>query len=111
MKNWFNHLKVSQKLMLISIFFVMPDSLMLYFFVTGINENIRFARLEEKGNEYQRPLEALLELIPQHAWLARHADDPAQQLAQLLEKQKQIEVASVSYTHLRAHETPEHLVC
>ena len=38
MKQWFHNLKVSQKLMLISIFFVMPDSLMLFFFITGINE-------------------------------------------------------------------------
>ena len=71
MKKWFNGLKVSQKLMLISIFFIMPDSLMLYLFITGINENIRFARMEKKGNEYQRPLEELLELMPQHRSLAQ----------------------------------------
>ncbi|WP_395751967.1 sensor histidine kinase [Prosthecobacter sp.] len=71
MKQWFASLKVSQKLMLISIFFVMPDSLMLYFFITGINANIEFARLEKKGNAYQRPLEDLLELIPQHRLLAQ----------------------------------------
>ena len=70
MLKWFDRLKVSQKLMLICIFFVMPDSLMLYFFITGINANIRFAQLEKKGNEYQRPLEELLELIPQHGELA-----------------------------------------
>ena len=70
MKKWFASLKVSQKLMLISIFFVMPDTLMLYFFITGINANIEFAQLEKKGNEYQRPLEDLLELIPQHRMLA-----------------------------------------
>ena len=63
MKKWFLSRKVSQKLMLISIFFVMPDSLMLYLFITGINENIRFAQLEKKGNEYQRPLEELAQEI------------------------------------------------
>ncbi len=73
MKQWFHSLKVSQKLMLISIFFVMPDSLMLYFFITGINANIEFARQEEKGNQYQRPLEDLLEAIPQHLSLAQRA--------------------------------------
>ena len=31
------------------------------------------ARLEQKGNVYQRPLEELLELIPQHRKLAQHA--------------------------------------
>ena len=55
MKKWFKNLRVSQKLMLISVFFIMPDSLMLYLFITGINENIRFARMEKKGDEYPRP--------------------------------------------------------
>ena len=73
MRHWFHNLKVSQKLMLISIFFVMPDSVMLYLFITGINANIQFARMEQKGNEYQRPLEELLELIPQHRQLALRA--------------------------------------
>jgi len=83
---------VSQKLMLISIFFVMPDSVMLYFFITGINANIQFARLEQKGNEYQRPLEDLLELIPQHGQLAQRALG-GQQLAkeELPTKEAQIE--------------------
>jgi hypothetical protein len=68
---WFQNLKVAQKLALISIFFVMPDSVMLYLFITGINANIEFARLEQKGIEYQRPLETLLELIPEHRLLVQ----------------------------------------
>lgn len=75
--------------MLISIFFVMPDSLMLYFFITGINANIEFAELEKKGNAYQRPLEDLLELIPEHRMLAQTAGS-GEQLAQ---KQAQIDAA------------------
>jgi len=94
MKQWFHRLRVSQKLALISIFFVMPDSVMLYLFITGINANIQFARMEQKGNEYQRPLEALLELIPQHRHLAQlnRAGDPAS-VSQVKEKQAQIEAA------------------
>ena len=91
MKKWFASLKVSQKLMLISIFFVMPDTLMLYFFITGINANIEFAELEKKGNEYQRPLEDLLELIPQHRMLAQTAG--AGDAAQLAKTQAQIDAA------------------
>ncbi len=72
-KNWFKNLKVSEKLALISIFFVMPDSVMLYLFITGINANIQFAELEKMGNAYQRPLEVLLELIPEHEQLAERA--------------------------------------
>src|SRR6185503_1628429 len=86
MKKWFTGLKVSQKLMLISIFFVMPDCLMLYFFITGINANIRFAQLEKKGNEYQRPLEDLLELIPQHRALVLTATAGQPQFQETLVK-------------------------
>src|SRR6185295_16480656 len=73
--------------------FIMPDSLMLYLFITGINENIQFARLEKKGNEYQRPLEKLLELIPQHRTLAQRArhGETVQEL--LGKKQSQIDAA------------------
>ena len=100
MKEWFNRLKVSQKLALICVFFVMPDSLMLYFFITGINANIRFAKLEKMGNEYQRPLEELLELIPQHGALAAApaADDPVWR-ERLAAKQAQIDAA---FSELRA---------
>ena len=71
MFKWFHNLKVAQKLMLISFVFVIPDSVMLYLFITSINENIHFARLEQVGNEYQRPLEHLLDLIPQQRLDAR----------------------------------------
>jgi PAS domain S-box-containing protein len=94
MRKWFGNLKVSQKLMLISIFFVMPDSVMLYLFITGINENIQFARMEKKGNEYQRPLEELLELFPEHGRLAEHLlrkENPAP--ADVARKQAQIDEA------------------
>src|SRR5258708_4952216 len=94
MRRWFQNLKVAQKLMLISIFFVMPDSVMLYLFITGINANIEFARMEKKGNEYQRPLEALLELVPQHRLLAQRAVAGDQTAAdELAGKQAQIDAA------------------
>src|SRR5580658_457277 len=90
MRRWFHNLKISHKLMLISILFVMPDSVMLYLFITAINANIQFARLEQKGNEYQRPLEDLLELIPQHGQLALAALDGQQSaIAELPKKEAQ----------------------
>jgi Amt family ammonium transporter len=73
MLKWFNNLKVAQKLALVSIFFMMPDSIMLYLFITGINENIHFATLEQTGNQYQRPLECLLNLVSQHRLLLNDA--------------------------------------
>jgi Amt family ammonium transporter len=77
MLNWFHKLKVAQKLALISMVFMIPDSIMLYLFITSINENIHFAKLEQIGNEYQRPLERLLQLIPQHRLLARQTPSRA----------------------------------
>ena len=94
MRNWFHKLKISQKLALISVFFVMPDSVMLYLFITGINTNIEFARMEQKGNQFQRPLEELLEQIPQHRQLALRSlgGDPQIQ-KQREEKQAEIDAA------------------
>src|SRR5437899_3168499 len=103
MKKWFNKLKVSQKLMLISVFFVMPDSLMLYLFITGINENIRFAQMEKKGNEYQRPLEALLKLIPEHRLIAQRFVAGQKWVPdQLAQKQAEIEAALDALTGVDA---------
>src|SRR5881394_1920721 len=96
MRKWFNSLKVSHKLMLISVFFIMPDSLMLYMVIRELDENIHFARLERKGNEYQRPLEDLLEHLPEHCSLARgsHQGD-AQAAESLSRKQAQVDAALV----------------
>src|SRR5580692_875187 len=92
LKKWFTRLKVSQKLMLISVFFMLPDSIMLYLFITSINENINFAKLEQVGNRYQRPLERLLELVPQHRLLAR-AGRSADTRRELAAKEEQIDEA------------------
>ncbi|MDB5327473.1 MAG: putative two-component sensor histidine kinase [Phycisphaerales bacterium] len=72
---WFHSLKIAHKLTLVSVFFMIPDSIMLYLFITSINQNITVARLEQTGNEYQRAVEPLLDLIPQHRLLVR--PDPA----------------------------------
>lgn len=94
MKEWFQKLKVSHKLMLISIFFVIPDSVMLYLFITGVNGHIEFARMEKRGNEYQRPLEDLLRNLPEHRHLAERAREGEPLiLEQLSRKQAQIEAA------------------
>ena len=92
--NWFRNLKVSEKLGLISIFFIMPDSVMLYLFITGINANLQFASLEKMGNTYQRPLEVLLELIPEHEFLAERAlADGTGASVELTQKEVEIDTA------------------
>ena len=62
--------RISHKLLVISFSFLLPIAVLLYFMVAGTNYDIRFTRLEEYGNEYQRPLEELLRHIPQHEFLA-----------------------------------------
>jgi PAS domain S-box-containing protein len=71
MFEWFHRLRVSQKLMLISVLFMIPDSVLLCLFLFSINDNIRFARWEQMGIEYQRPLERLLVAVPQHQFVTR----------------------------------------
>jgi signal transduction histidine kinase len=65
--------RVSRKLMLIGLFFLVPDSLMLYLAITGLDANIDFARLEQQGIRYQRPLERLLDGVGDHRLLAHAA--------------------------------------
>jgi methyl-accepting chemotaxis protein len=65
MKNPFAKLRLNRRLFLIGAFFSVPISVLLHLMVQGINANIQFARSEISGNQYQRPLMALLDLIPQ----------------------------------------------
>jgi len=76
MFNWFHKLKIAQKLTLISVFFMIPDSIMLYLFITSINENINVAQLEQSGNQYQRAVEPLLKLILEHRLLVHSQSGP-----------------------------------
>ena len=61
MKNPLNHVRISLRLLCISAAFSLPIGVLLFLMVKGVNENIHFARWETYGDEYQRPLMALLE--------------------------------------------------
>ncbi len=65
MKNPFAQIRISRRLLLISAFYSVPVGVLLFLMVQNINSNITFASAEITGNEYQRPLMALLDLIPQ----------------------------------------------
>ena len=77
----FHSLKVSQKLMLVSVFFMLPDSIMLYLFITGINENIHFGQLEQTVERWLPPhIEAAADernLRPRAGRLPRQMRRPA----------------------------------
>ena len=93
MLTWFHHLRVSQKLMFISFFFLIPDSVLLTLFLFSINANIHFARQEQYGNEYQRPLEVLLDHLPEHMILSRTPDRVQDNAAALSDLERRIDVA------------------
>jgi len=83
---------VGRKLTAIYIAFCVPIAVLLYLLVAEKNIAINFARKEMYGNAYLRPLQRLMQHVPQHKALAhRHRrGDPAAREA-LLSLQPQIE--------------------
>ena len=67
----FRSRRLSHQILLLVAVFTLPMALAaLYFVVTGINKDIDFATHEQHGNAYLRPLEVLLEKMPQHERVA-----------------------------------------
>lgn len=59
--------RISARLALLAIAFVAPlTAIIVWLILHSINPNIEVAALEQAGDAYQRPLEQLLNLIPQH---------------------------------------------
>ena len=73
--NIVKRITVGHKLTIISLAFSLPIAVLLYFYVSTINANIRFGSLEEMGNKYQRPLEKLLDSLGRHQLLAMRQKD------------------------------------
>ena len=61
--------RISSKLLLICLSFLLPIAVLLYFTIAGINKEIRFAEQELGGNAYQRPLHELLRHLSRYQWL------------------------------------------
>ena len=59
-------MSILQRLLLISVSFLLPISVLLYFAIDGIQDRIDFAELEKQGNIYQRPLEKILKALLIH---------------------------------------------
>lgn len=68
------HLKISTKLIVLSMSFAMPIFVLLYFMTSGYNYDIRFSMLEFYGNAYQRPLETILRYIPEYKLSIKHGN-------------------------------------
>ena len=70
------HRRIGIKLGIIAVLFVIPMGVMLYHMVDNINESvIDFARQELRGNEYQRPLEELLDTVQRHQLAVQRVAD------------------------------------
>jgi methyl-accepting chemotaxis protein len=66
MNFYLKSLNISQKLLLSILSFSIPILMLLYFTISGISDNINFARLEIFGNRLLEPLTQLLVLVPRH---------------------------------------------
>lgn len=66
-------MRISHKLLLISLSLLLPIAVLLYFTIRGIDTEVAFAEQEIAGNAYQRPLERLLDHLHRHNVLARQA--------------------------------------
>src|SRR5437899_82703 len=64
------NIRISQKLILICAALAVPMAVMLYLIVGQFNKDISKARIEQQGNAYLRPVEDLLELLPQQRFYA-----------------------------------------
>src|SRR5579862_2885826 len=62
---------IRKKLILIALAFTLPAAVMLFFIIRAANKEIEFSEMEKIGLAFQRPLEDLLEAIPQHMQLSR----------------------------------------
>ena len=72
MVNPLHKLGVSSKLWTISLAYSLPIAVLLYLMIAGFNKDIQFSQMELYGNAYQRPLELVLELIPQNTRQLTH---------------------------------------
>jgi methyl-accepting chemotaxis protein len=76
---WTKSLTIAHKLTLIGVAFSVPIAMLLYFMITGINSNIRFAELEIDGETLLDPLRDLTIEISRHR---RLTDRPGPELAE-----------------------------
>jgi len=89
MKKYFNRLKILHKIIISGLVFALPICILLYYMVSGFNNNIDFARMEIWGSRLLTPLTRLAELIPEHQLSVRlylQGDTSAQEKIDVLAK-------------------------
>src|SRR5437868_4637715 len=65
----FQRMRIWQKLIMISVAFLLPITIMIWLIISGFNSQIRFAEFEKDGCVYLKPLMELIDAIPQHQLL------------------------------------------
>jgi methyl-accepting chemotaxis protein len=70
---FFGKMKISTKIILSSIFFLVPMGIMLIISLHSIQYDIRFSTLELYGNQYQTPLESLLQYTQDYWYYDRES--------------------------------------
>lgn len=63
-------LSIRQKLLAISLLFIFPLGVLLYFTISSVRSDIHFTEMEKHGLRMLRPLEELMQLVPRHRSLA-----------------------------------------
>lgn len=71
MKKYFIRLKILHKIIISGLIFALPICILLYYMISGFNNNIDFTRMEIRGSRLLTPLTRLAELIPEHQLLVR----------------------------------------
>jgi len=70
MASLFMNVRISWKLFINSLIFLLPTLVLFYFFLSGVDASIQFNSLEILGNEFQAPLENLLQNMYEYENLA-----------------------------------------
>src|SRR5215813_1385261 len=87
-----NRLKYPRKFALISLLFILPLALVMYFLLSEMNDRIDFAQKEVLGDRYLRTLRKLLEHVPQAGRLAHaYANGGVSLRPELIRKQAEID--------------------
>lgn len=86
-----NQLKYPQKFALISCFFVLPLSLVMYLLLSEVQDRVSFAHKEILGNSYLRPVQQLSQHLPEYQLLIESSSRSPQQLQEIAQLQTQID--------------------
>ncbi|MCU0490436.1 MAG: ATP-binding protein [Chloroflexaceae bacterium] len=89
----FHRLPYQQKFLLISLLFMLPLAVTLFFLTKEQNDRINNAELEVDGTLYLRSLQVVFQKVTQHGYEAQHYQNTgaAQDLQQVVLRQREIE--------------------